>query len=85
MKDKVTDEQKKTVEEKADAILEAVKAKDVEKAETLRKDLEDYFRPISEAMYKAAAEATNESASATTASDSTTAPEAEDVEFEEVK
>lgn len=92
MKDKVTDEQKKTVEEKADAILEAVKAKDVEKSETLRKDLEDYFRPISEAMYKAAAEAqaaaqaTNESASATTnASDSTTAPEAEDVEFEEVK
>lgn len=89
MKDKVSEDQKKIVEEKAEAIIEAVKAKDLEKVDTARKDLEDYFRPISEAMYKAANEAQNaaqaQADAPTTEANNSSAPEAEDVTFEEVK
>lgn len=95
MKDKVTEEQKKTVEEKADAILEAVKAKDVAKAEELQKSLEEYFRPIAEAIYKQSAEAqaaqpTESSTCENCGKDNCTGDckkddNVQDVEFEEIK
>jgi len=89
-KDKFTEDQKKTVTEKADAILEAVKEKNVEKAEELRKDLETYFQPIAAEMYKQAApqqeaQPANESAGQATQDTSTGKQDAEDVTFEEVK
>jgi molecular chaperone DnaK len=90
MKDKLSDEQKKSINEKADVILDAVKNKDLEKANSSKKDLEEYFRPISEEMYKNAAQAqqsaqpTNESGGTTT-TESEKKQDAQDVDFEEVK
>lgn len=89
MKDKFTEDQKKSINEKADALLESVKTKDLSDVEAKQKDLEEYFRPISEEMYKNAqanqqnAQPTNE-ASGTTTSE-TEKKDTEDVEFEEVK
>lgn len=90
MKDKFTDDQKKSINEKADALLESVKAKNLSDVEAKQKDLEEYFRPISEEMYKNAAQAqqtaqsTNESAGTTT-TESEKKQDAQDVDFEEVK
>ena len=99
MKDKFTDEQKKTIVEKADAILEATKAKDISKVEELQKDLETYFQPIAAELYKQAAQQGEQeqqaqpngpfTGQAEQAAGSTTTesekPSAEDVDFEEVK
>jgi molecular chaperone DnaK len=85
MKDKFTDEQKKTINEKADIILNAVKEKDLNNATSTRKDLEDYFKPISENMYKQANEQPNQEYQNSTNDSSTNQTAAEDVTFEEVK
>lgn len=88
MKDKFTEDQKKSINEKADALLESVKAKNLSDVEVKQKDLEDYFRPISEEFYKnaqaAQAQQTNEAAGTTT-SETKKNKDTEDVEFEEVK
>lgn len=54
-KDKFTEEQKKTLNEKIDVVLAAAKDKDVEKAEAAKKELEDVFNPIIQEIYKQAA------------------------------
>ena len=85
-KDKFTDEQKKTINEKADVILNATKEKDLDRATSARKDLEDYFKPISESMYKQAqSEQPNQEQQNNTNSSSTNQSDVEDVTFEEVK
>ena len=82
----VTDEQKKTINEKADVILNATKEKDLDRATSARKDLEDYFKPISESMYKQAqSEQPNQEQQNNTNSSSTNQSDVEDVTFEEVK
>lgn len=89
MKDKFTDEQKKTINEKSDALLESVKAKNIADVETKQKDLEDYFRPISEEFYKnAQAEQTAQTqptAETTADKAGNSDSEVHDVDFEEVK
>lgn len=84
MKDKFTDEQKKFITEKADAILEAIKSKESSKAETLKNELEKYVQDISSKMYQQS-QSTNESSTAETSNQSNSSDEAEDVTFEEVK
>ena len=54
-KDKFTEEQKKTLNEKIDVVLAAAKDKDVEKTEAAKKELEDVFNPIIQEIYKQAA------------------------------
>lgn len=88
MKDKFTDEQKTAVNEKADAIIDAVKSKDVTKVKELRTDLENYFQPIAEAMYKNAqpqGEPTCENCGSENCNCDTPKDNVEDVTFEEVK
>lgn len=84
MKDKLTEDQKKTIAEKADAVLDAVKVKDLAKVNETRKDLEAYFQPIAAELYKQSAP---EAAGTTTneAEGTTEGPVAEDVDFEEIK
>lgn len=84
MKDKFTDEQKKFITEKADAILEAIKSKESSKAESLKNELEKYVQDISSKMYQQS-QPTNESSTAETSNQSNSSNEAEDVTFEEVK
>ena len=54
-KDKFTEDQKKTLNEKIDVVLAAAKDKDVEKTEAAKKELEDVFNPIIQEIYKQAA------------------------------
>lgn len=54
-KDKFTEDQKKTLNEKIDVVLASTKDKDVEKAEAAKKELEDVFNPIIQEIYKQAA------------------------------
>ena len=87
MKDKFTDDQKKTINEKAEVVLNAVKDKNIDNATAAKKDLEDYIRPISENMYKQTqseqSQPQNEQQSSNTTTDNKN--DAEDVTFEEVK
>ena len=85
MKDKFTDEQKKFITEKSDAILEAVKSKESSKAETLKNELEKYVQDISSKLYEqqqAQPEPQSEQSRSSTSNDKS---DAEDVTFEEVK
>lgn len=83
MKDKFTGEQKKFIIEKADAILEAVKAKESNKAESLKSELEKYVQDISSKLYEQQqAQPQPEQPQSSTSNDK---PDAEDVTFEEVK
>ena len=85
MKDKFTDEQKKIITEKADAILETVKSKESSKAESLKNELEKYVQDVSSKLYEqqqAQPEPHSEQSQSSTSNDK---PDAEDVTFEEVK
>lgn len=53
-KDKITEDQRKQLTDGIEAILAAVKEKDVAKAETAQKDLEKIFNPIASELYKQA-------------------------------
>lgn len=55
LKGKFTEEQKKGLQEKVDAVIEAVKEKDLQKTETARTELENMWQPIASEMYKQAA------------------------------
>jgi molecular chaperone DnaK len=55
LKDKFTEEQKKGLQEKVDAVIEAVKEKDLQKTEAARTELESMWQPIASEMYKQAA------------------------------
>lgn len=52
LKDKITEEQRKQLSEKVDSLLEAIKNKDLAKAETVQKELEKLFSPIASELYK---------------------------------
>jgi molecular chaperone DnaK len=83
MKDKFTDEQKKFITEKANAILESVKAKESDKAESFKSELEKYVQDISSKLYEQQqAQPQPEQPQTSTSNDK---PDAEDVTFEEVK
>ena len=85
VKDLVTEDEKKVINEKVEAITEAVKAQNGDKAEELRKDLENYFNPIAQRIYQQnAAQQENQTPQPEQPQDSAQ-PEAEDVTFEEVK
>lgn len=55
LKDKFTEEQKKGLQEKVDAVIEAVKEKNMQKTEVARTELENMWQPIASEMYKQAA------------------------------
>ena len=88
IKDALTEDEKKDIVEKCDAVLEAVKAKDVDKVSELRKELEEKWSPI---MAKVYANKPNEGTADETVNEEATAPNdgeqptTEDVPFEEVK
>ena len=90
IKDALTEDEKKDIVEKCDAVLEAVKAKDVDKVSELRKELEEKWAPIMAKVYAnkpneaPTAETVNEDAATATPNDSEQ-PTTEDVPFEEVK
>ena len=52
MKDKITEEQRKSLGEKVENVLNAIKDKDVAKAELAQKELEKEFQPIASELYK---------------------------------
>ncbi|WQJ53498.1 MAG: hypothetical protein [Wendovervirus sonii] len=89
--DKISDEDKKNATEKADALLEAVKSKNIDSVKTLKEDLEAYYKSISEKIYAQAnaeqqsAQATNESAEQNSDNSQTSKDNVQDVDFEEVK
>lgn len=86
VKELVTDDEKKVINEKVDAITEAVKAQNGDKAEELRKELENYFNPIAQRIYQQQASAQAEQPTNAQPEQPTNAqPNAEDVTFEEVK
>jgi molecular chaperone DnaK len=86
VKELVTEDEKKVINEKVDAITEAVKAQNGDKAEELRKELENYFNPIAQRIYQQQASAQAEQPSSQPEQPQDNAqPEAEDVTFEEVK
>lgn len=86
VKELVTEDEKKVINEKVDAITEAVKAQNGDKAEELRKELENYFNPIAQRIYQQQASAQAEQPTNAQPEQSTNAqPNAEDVTFEEVK
>ena len=90
IKDALTEDEKKDIVEKCDAVLEAVKTKDVDKVSELRKELEEKWEPIVAKVYAnkpnegATAETVNEDAANATPNDGEQ-PTTEDVPFEEVK
>lgn len=86
VKELVTEDEKKVINEKVDAITEAVKAQNGDKAEELRKELENYFNPIAQRIYQQQASAQAEQPTNAQPEQPTNAqPNAEDVTFEEVK
>ena len=85
MKDKFTDEQKKFITEKAEAILEAVKSKESSKAETLKNELEKYVQDISSKLYEQQQTQPEPQSEQSRSSTSNDKSDAEDVTFEEVK
>lgn len=86
VKELVTEDEKKVINEKVDAITEAVKAQNGDKAEELRKELENYFNPIAQRIYQQQASAQAEQPNSQPEQPQDNAqPEAEDVTFEEVK
>ena len=86
VKELVTDDEKKVINEKVEAITEAVKAQNGDKAEELRKELENYFNPIAQRIYQQQASAQAEQPTNAHPEQPTDAqPNAEDVTFEEVK
>lgn len=85
VKELVTEDEKKVINEKVEAITEAVKAQNGDKAEELRKDLENYFNPIAQRIYQQnAAQQENQTPQPEQPQDKAQS-EAEDVTFEEVK
>mgnify|MGYP002516474974 CR=1 FL=1 len=86
VKELVTEDEKKVINEKVEAITEAVKAQNGDKAEELRKELENYFNPIAQRIYQqqASAQAEQPNSQPEQPQDSAQS-EAEDVTFEEVK
>jgi molecular chaperone DnaK len=86
VKELVTEDEKKVINEKVEAITEAVKAQNGDKAEELRKELENYFNPIAQRIYQQQASAQAEQPNSQPEQPQDNAqPEAEDVTFEEVK
>lgn len=51
LKDKISEDEKKVVNEKVDALLSAVSAKNLNDIETKKTDLENVFKPIAEKIY----------------------------------
>lgn len=86
VKELVTEDEKKVINEKVEAITDAVKAQNGDKAEELRKELENYFNPIAQRIYQQQASAQAEQPNSQPEQPHDNAqPEAEDVTFEEVK
>ena len=85
MKDKFTDEQKKFITEKAEAILEAVKSKESSKAETLKNELEKYVQDISSKLYEQQQTQPEPQSEQSRSSTSNDKSDADDVTCEEVK
>lgn len=82
MKDKLSEEQKTEIKKQADEILEATKAKDATKAESLQESLQKYVQDISSKLYESQQSQPEQPASENKSSEQ---PDAEDVTFEEVK
>lgn len=83
----LTEEQKTNLTEKIDAVLEATKAKDVNKAEEAQKALGEAFNPIAENIYKQAqtCDGNGGCGNSENCSCGTKTNDAVDVECEEVK
>ena len=93
----ITESQRHSITEKCEAVLAAVKDKDVEKAESALKDLSEAYEPIAEKLYETqqagsaqgpdmneAFRQTQQQQSANTTS-SSDEPDIQDADFEEVK
>ena len=86
MKDKLSEEQKTEIKKQADEILEATKAKDATKAESLQESLQKYVQDISAKLYENQQPQTApQQEQPTSENKSSEQPDAEDVTFEEVK
>lgn len=85
VKELVTEDEKKVINEKVDAIIEAVKAQNGDKAEELRKELENYFNPIAHRIYQQQGDAQAEHPNSQPEQPTNAQPNAEDVTFEEVE
>ena len=86
MKDKLSEEQKTEIKKQADEILEATKAKDTTKAESLQESLQKYVQDISAKLYENQQPQTApQQEQPTSENKSSEQPDAEDVTFEEVK
>jgi len=88
MKDKLTEGQKTEIKKQADEILEAVKAKNADKADALQETLQKYVQDISSKLYEnqqAQAQAEQPTQETPQNDNNGNNPSAEDVEFEEVK
>ena len=86
MKDKLSEEQKTEIKKQADEILEATKAKDATKAESLQESLQKYVQDISAKLYEnQQPQSAPQQEQPTSENKSSEQPDAEDVTFEEVK
>ena len=86
MKDKLSEEQKTEIKKQADEILEATKAKDTTKAESLQESLQKYVQDISAKLYEnQQPQSAPQPEQPTSENKSSEQPDAEDVTFEEVK
>ena len=86
MKDKLTEDQKTEIKKQADEILEATKAKDVNKASSLQESLQKYVQDISAKLYEnQQSQPEPQQEQPTSGNKASEHPDAEDVSFEEVK
>jgi len=90
LKDKISAEDRQAATEKAEAVIEAVKSKDLGKVKSLKEDLESCYNAISAKLYEhynqtAAEQPHDEQQQATADNGGNAQQEAQDVEFEEVK
>lgn len=95
LKDKISEDEKKAVNEKIDALLSAVSAKNLNDIETKKTDLENVFKPIAEKIYAQSAPQPDPNQQAQQAGFTTEQPMnesqssfgngAEEAEFEEVQ
>jgi molecular chaperone DnaK len=82
--DKITEDEKNTVQPKLDALNEAIKTRNADEAEKLMKDVQDAFAPIATRLYQAGQQA--QAQSEQTAQDtSSPSDQVQDADFEEVK
>ena len=82
--DKITEDEKNTVQPKLDALNEAIKTRKADEAEKLMKDVQDAFAPIATRLYQAGQQAQTQ-AEQPTQDTSSPADQVQDADFEEVK